>query len=78
MEGIKLTFTTEALWEAVAIAEKKRTGARALRAIFEKAMLDLMFEIPSKGDIEEVVITPEVVTHRGKPKIIRKAQKQTA
>ena len=78
MEGIKLTFTTEALWEAVAIAEKKRTGARALRAIFEKAMLDLMFEIPSKDDIEEVVITPEVVTHKGKPKIIRKAQKQTA
>jgi ATP-dependent Clp protease ATP-binding subunit ClpX len=78
MEGIKLTFETEALWEAVAIAEKKRTGARALRSIFERAMLELMFEIPSQDDIEEVIITREVVLRTGKARIIPKVHKQTA
>ncbi|MEP0827308.1 MAG: ATP-dependent Clp protease ATP-binding subunit ClpX [bacterium] len=77
MEGIKLTFETEALWEAVAIAEKKKTGARALRSIFEKAMLDLMFELPSKDDIEEVIITPGVINRTGAPKFLRRSQRQT-
>ncbi len=78
MEGIKLSFESEALWKAVEAAVKKKTGARALRAIFEKAMLDLMFEIPSKGNIEEIIITPEVITHTGNPKVIQKSHKQTA
>jgi ATP-dependent Clp protease ATP-binding subunit ClpX len=78
MEGIKLTFEPDALWEAVAIAEKKKTGARALRSIFEKSMLEIMFEIPSKNDIDEIVITPGVITGTGKPKTIYKAKKQTA
>ncbi len=78
MEGIKLTFEPDALWSAVAIAEKKKTGARALRSIFEKSMLELMFDVPSKDDIEEIVITPDVITHTGPPKIIHKSKKQTA
>nr|MBN2278717.1 ATP-dependent Clp protease ATP-binding subunit ClpX [candidate division Zixibacteria bacterium] len=78
MEGIKLTFEKEALWEAVAIAERKKTGARALRSIFERAMLNIMFDTPSKDDIEEIIITPEVITRSGEPKVIRKSQKQTA
>ncbi|UCD17166.1 MAG: ATP-dependent Clp protease ATP-binding subunit ClpX [Candidatus Zixiibacteriota bacterium] len=78
MEGIRLTFETEALWEAVAIAERKKTGARALRSIFEKAMLDLMFEVPSREDIEEIVITPGVITGEGRPKLINKSQRKTA
>jgi len=78
MEGIKLTFEKEALWEAVTIAEKKKTGARALRSIFEKAMLNLMFELPSKDDIEEVIITPGVIDKTGEPKYIHRSQRQTA
>ncbi|MEW5924064.1 MAG: ATP-dependent Clp protease ATP-binding subunit ClpX [Candidatus Zixiibacteriota bacterium] len=78
MEGIKLSFETEALWEAVAIAERKKTGARALRSIFEKAMLNIMFDMPSEDDVEEIVITPEVVTRAGDPKLIRKTKKKTA
>jgi len=78
MEGIKLTFRKEALWEAVAIAEKKKTGARALRSVFEKAMLDIMYNSPSKKDIEEIIITPEVISGSGKPEIIKKANRQTA
>lgn len=78
MEGIKLSFETEALWEAVAIAEKKKTGARALRSIFEKTMLNIMFDMPSEDDIDEIIITPEVITRSGEPKLIRKTKKKTA
>ncbi len=78
MEGIKLTFQKEALWEAVAIAEKKKTGARALRSIFEKAMLDLMYDAPSNENVEEIIVTPEVISTSGKPKIIKKSSKKTA
>jgi len=78
MEGIKMTFEKEALWEAVAIAERKKTGARALRSIFEKAMLNIMFETPSEDDVEEIIITPGVITGTGEPKIIHKSQKKTA
>lgn len=78
MEGIKLTFQPEALWEVVAIAEKKKTGARALRSILEKALLGLMFESPSKENIEEIIITPEVISRTGEAKIIKKSQKKSA
>jgi ATP-dependent Clp protease ATP-binding subunit ClpX len=78
MEGVKLSFKKEALWEAVAIAEKKRTGARALRSIFEKAMLDLMYEVPNKEEIAEIVITPESIYESDKAKIILKSKKESA
>jgi ATP-dependent Clp protease ATP-binding subunit ClpX len=78
MENIKLTFDSDALWEVVAIAERKKTGARALRSILEKVMLDIMFEIPSRADVSEVVITVDVIAGRGQPRIIRKSKRQTA
>jgi ATP-dependent Clp protease ATP-binding subunit ClpX len=78
MEKIKLTFQKEALWEVVDIAEKKKTGARALRSILEKALLGLMFETPSKENIEEIIITPEVINHTGEAKIIKKSRKKSA
>ena len=78
MEGIKLTFQPEALWETVAIAEKKKTGARALRSILEKALLGLMFESPSKENIEEIIITPDVINGTGEAEIIKKSAKKSA
>ncbi len=77
MENIKLTFQKEALWEVVDIAEKKKTGARALRSILEKALLKLMFETPSKDDVEEIIITPDVIHRTGEAEIIKKSAKKT-
>ncbi len=71
-EGIKLTVTKDAVR---AIAEKAlslKTGARALRSILEKLMLDLMFEIPDSASVEEVIINRAVVEGRRKP-ILRKS-----
>ncbi|NOY87818.1 MAG: ATP-dependent Clp protease ATP-binding subunit ClpX [FCB group bacterium] len=75
LEGIKLRFEPKALKAAVKIAQERKTGARALRSIFEKAMLDIMYEIPSTPDIAEVIITEKTITKGSKPKTIVKAKK---
>lgn len=69
MEGVKLTFRKDAIR---AIAEKAlilKTGARALRSIMEGIMLDVMYQLPEYEGVEEVIITPAVVTGRAKPRL---------
>jgi ATP-dependent Clp protease ATP-binding subunit ClpX len=61
MEGIDLEFTPEALAAIADRAQKKRLGARGLRAIMEDLMLDLMFYLPSKKIKTKIVITREMV-----------------
>ncbi|MFM1846872.1 MAG: ATP-dependent Clp protease ATP-binding subunit ClpX, partial [Pseudomonadota bacterium] len=70
MEGVDLKFTDESL---VAIAQKaleRKTGARGLRSIIEKAMLNIMFEIPSTNSIKEIIITPEVIREAQEPVVV--------
>ncbi len=61
LEGRRLDFTEDALRSIVGKAMERETGARAIRAILEEVMLDIMFEMPSRKDITSYVITPEVV-----------------
>ncbi|MBI2871503.1 MAG: ATP-dependent Clp protease ATP-binding subunit ClpX [Candidatus Omnitrophica bacterium] len=67
MEDVKLTFTPEALKAVAQAAMARGTGARALRSILEAVMLDIMYELPSKKDISECVITEEVILERTEP-----------
>ncbi|UCG61797.1 MAG: ATP-dependent Clp protease ATP-binding subunit ClpX [Candidatus Zixiibacteriota bacterium] len=69
MEGVTLRFEPKALKAAVRIAQERKTGARALRSIFERAMLDVMYDIPSMNDVAEVVVTERTITKGEKPKI---------
>ena len=82
MEGAKLHFTRDAI---AAIADKAielKTGARALRSIMERIMLDVMYDLPQAENVDEVVINRAVVEGRGKPKIkhhkVEKATKSEA
>jgi ATP-dependent Clp protease ATP-binding subunit ClpX len=77
MEGVELEFTPDALQELAAQALKKGTGARALRGLIEKLMLDLMYEAPDGGDIIHVKITRPVVRGESQP-IVRRKQDQKA
>jgi len=77
MEGVGLTFTRDALRLLAQLAITKGTGARALRSMLEKIMLDIMYELPSREDIAEVTINRGVVEGR-KPPIIRKKQDKDA
>jgi len=78
MEGVELDFSREALQELARQALKKGTGARALRSLLERLMLDLMYDVPSSDDIIEVRITREVVTGESKPVIRRKQDRAAA
>jgi len=77
MEGVELEFSPDALRELATQAHKKGTGARALRGLIEKLMLDVMYEVPESGDILEVKITRPVVLGESQP-IVRRKQKQEA
>jgi len=80
LEGVKLTFTPDALATVAALAAALKTGARGLRSVLEEAMLDIMFELPSHPDVVECIITPEVIRDRKPPEYVtgrlapRKAQ----
>jgi len=79
MEDVALEFTPEALKAVVELAEKRKTGARALRSILEDTMLDIMYDIPSKKGVSKCVITPEVVTERKLPILeSKKRQRKSA
>ncbi len=70
MEGVKLTFTEDALRAISEKAMARKTGARGLRSIMEGVLLETMFELPSLSDVEEVVVNREVVEGRVKPLMI--------
>jgi ATP-dependent Clp protease ATP-binding subunit ClpX len=79
MEGVKLTFTPEALSAVAELAAARKTGARALRAVLEETMLNIMFELPSRPDVEECIITDRTVRMKQPPEYVprrlqRKAQ----
>jgi len=61
MDGVKLKFQEDALKAVAGQALKRNAGARGLRAILEAAMLDIMYEVPSRPGIKEVVITSDVI-----------------
>lgn len=74
MDEVKLTFSEDALHAIAKLAMERRTGARALRAIIEEFMLDIMFEIPKDDSIGEVIITKEYIEHTGGPQIMLRGQ----
>lgn len=78
IEGVELEFTDDALRELAAQALKKGTGARALRTLLEKLMLDVMYDVPSSDDVVHVKITKPVVVGECPPLVRRKAAEEAA
>jgi len=70
LESVKLTFTDEALKSIADKAIKRKTGARALRSILEKILLDSMFDLPSLHSVEEVVVNEDAVDKDSEPLLI--------
>jgi ATP-dependent Clp protease ATP-binding subunit ClpX len=69
IEGVKLTFRKDAVRAVAEKALALKTGARALRSIMEGVMLDIMYELPDYKDVQEVIITPSVISGKAKPKL---------
>lgn len=70
-DDVDLEFEEEALETIAKLAFDRKTGARGLRSIMEKAMMNVMFEIPSDTTIKKVIITADCVEGKGEPKVIR-------
>lgn len=77
-EKVKLKFTQGALEAVAKEAMKKKSGARGLRAVLENIMLDIMYEIPSANNVEEVVISDETVTKKTSPIIVYQKKAESA
>jgi ATP-dependent Clp protease ATP-binding subunit ClpX len=78
MEGVRLTFSQDALREVVKTALVKKTGARGLRSVLENVLISIMFEIPSRDDIKECLITRDVILKKSEPIFGLKVDKKIA
>ncbi len=70
LEGVALRFTDGALEAVASEAIKRKSGARGLRTILEATMLDIMYEIPSRDDVSEVLIGADVIRSGSEPMIV--------
>lgn len=70
LDGVKLTFTDEAINAIAKLTVKRKTGARGLRAIIENVIMDIMYETPSDESIKECIINEDVVNGLADPEII--------
>ena len=78
LETVTLKFTDGALRAVAQLAVKRKSGARGLRAILENTMLDIMYDIPSRRDVRECVISEEVVRHGEPPILLFEAKTESA
>jgi len=76
MDDIRLKFQPEALEAIVDRATKRKTGARGLRSVMESVLLPIMFELPSRSDVAECVVTREMVEQKKEPMLILKKNKK--
>ena len=75
LDGSQLTFTDGALRAMAQLAIKRNTGARGLRSIIEGVMRDVMFDLPSRKDVEKVIIDKRCVTQHTEPRYVMKGEK---
>jgi len=78
LDGISLTFDTDALQLCAQMALEQKCGARGLRSILESAMLDIMYEAPNDSTIEEIRITRGVISGQERPVIVRRRHAESA
>ncbi len=78
LDRVELSFTPDGLEAAADEALKRRTGARGLRSIVEDVLLDVMYEIPSRGDVKKVIINREVISNHHKPLLVTRGERTNA
>lgn len=78
MDNVELEFDEAALREIAAEALRRGTGARALRAIIESIMLDVMFEVPSDGNVKKVTIPAGIISQGAKPILVPRTEQKAS
>ncbi len=77
LDRVELTFSNDALEAASEGALRQRTGARGLRTIIEDVLLDVMYEIPSRGDVKKVIINSDVINSHSKPLLVTRSERNS-
>jgi ATP-dependent Clp protease ATP-binding subunit ClpX len=70
LDGVSLEFEEEALRSIAKLAIERKTGARGLRSIIEGIMLEMMYDLPSRDDVEKCIITKDVVDNKIPPTLV--------
>jgi ATP-dependent Clp protease ATP-binding subunit ClpX len=78
LDNVRLKFTDGALTAIAKKAKERKAGARGLRAILEDVMLDVMYEIPSRGGVTECIINEDSITKKEKPILVYAKQAESA
>ncbi len=77
-DEVELVFTDDALWAIADSALKRETGARGLRSIIENALLDVMFELPSRQDVAKCVVTRDTIERAMRPTLVARGGGEVA
>jgi ATP-dependent Clp protease ATP-binding subunit ClpX len=78
MDGVALKFTDGALKAIARAAMKNRSGARGLRAILETAMLDIMYDVPGRRNVAEIVISEDTIDKGEPPLVVVRKEAESA
>ena len=78
MDGVELDFEDAALESVADQAYERKTGARGLRSIMEKSMMNVMYDIPSDDSIKKCLVTKEAVENGGNPEVVKLIKKKDA
>ena len=78
MDKVKLTFTDDALHQVAKLARDRKTGARGLRAILEDVLMPIMYQVPAREDVREVIVSREAVLGKEDPILVLREDKETA
>jgi ATP-dependent Clp protease ATP-binding subunit ClpX len=73
MDNVELAFTEDALAAVADEAVRQKTGARGLRTVIEDTLLDVMYEIPSRGDVRKCVVSAETITNKQRPLLLTRS-----
>ncbi len=73
LDGVELVFTPDALDAAAEEALRHKTGARGLRTVLEECLLDVMYEVPSRGDVKKCIVDAEAIRGRRRPLLLTRA-----
>ena len=76
MDGVELVFTDDALKAVAEMAIKHKTGARGLRTVLEETLMEVMYEIPGRGDVKKCVVNAESVLNRTRPLLLTRGGQQ--
>jgi ATP-dependent Clp protease ATP-binding subunit ClpX len=78
LDGVELVFTPDALEACADEAIRHKTGARGLRTVLEDTLLDVMYEVPSRTDVQKCIVNGDTIRQRRRPLLVTRSGQEIA